>query len=357
MVDLEPTLKAQAIIEKYLGQLPETVQLAIALIQGDTSCFVGAVRTSEGFRYCDNRTAVFEIGSITKFFTATLLAYAVEDGVLQWDLPVQEYVPFKLKQSQRCGVDVTLRHLANHTSGMCHQPPHLFWYSLLQGHPREPFRNYSKERFEHYLRCQMGLAFAPGEKYRYSNMGMSLAGYILSLKANEEYEDLLQSRLFKPLGMDLSTTLVTKVRQHVVSGLDKARVRAPNWDMYALSPAGGIKTCAEDLAKFVRLQFSTEATITMTQAPSFKVEREYDNVYVGLGWHIIKRVDQEPLLFGGGGMLGYTAHVRVNVAKKCGSLVLSNLGNYHKWQTGINNLNRDLLDYLETMDVGYIKSG
>ncbi len=350
MIDLQPTIKIRRIIETYLRQLPDTVQLSIALIHGDTTYFLGAVRTSDGVRYCDNRKAVFEIGSITKFLTATLLAYAVETGTLQLDIPIQKYVPFKLNQSRRGNIDVTLRHLANHTSGMCHQPPHHFWSSLLRGHPREPFRDYSKACLEYYLRHQMSLAFIPGKKYRYSNMGMSLAGYILSLQANEDYEDLLQSRLFKPLGMDLSTTMVAKVREHVIPGLERARVSAPNWDMYALSPAGGIKTCAEDFTKFIRLQFSSEPAITMTQAPTFKIKGKYDNVYVGLGWHIIKRVGQEPLLFGSGGMLGYTAHIRVNVVKKYASFVLSNLGNYHKWQRRINDLDRELLAYLETTD-------
>ncbi|MGA2488891.1 MAG: serine hydrolase domain-containing protein, partial [Anaerolineales bacterium] len=334
----------QELIETYLLPLPEKVQLAIALVQGDTLSFVGAERKPEGIRYCDNRSAVFEIGSITKVFTATLLAYEVEQGALRLDAPIQELVPFKLKQAQRGGVDVTLKHIANHTSGIRHQPPNLALYAFLHGHPRQPFRDYTQERFERHLRRGMKLAFTPGERYRYSNMGMSLVGTILSLRNNKSYEELLQTKLFQPLGMNLSTTLVSNVQYHVVSGLEKAGVRSPNWDMYALSPAGGIKTCAEDFAKFVCRQFSSSPAIATTQEPTFKIEENY---FVGLGWHIIDRTNGERWLNHGGGMLGYTANVNINVCKKCATIVLTNLGNALNWQRKSFELSRDLLSNLE----------
>jgi CubicO group peptidase (beta-lactamase class C family) len=347
MVEKQPSVQILEIIEKYLLPLPRKVQLAIALVEGDTTTFIGAERTATGISYCDNRTAVFEIGSITKVFTATLLAFAVEEGHLQLDIPVQEYIPFQIKQSGREGVEVTLKHLANHTSGLCHQPPFINWYAFLHGHPREPFRNYSKKRYEHFLRHQMSLAFPPGQRYSYSNMGMSLVGYVLSLQANIPFEELLQIKLFKPLGMDLSTTEVAKVRQHVVTGYVSAGVTAPNWDMVALSPAGGIKTSAEDFAKFLRLQFSMEKAITMTQTPTTRTGGVDNHVSVGLGWHIIERKDQEPVLQHGGGMLGYTADVHVNVSRKIATLVLSNLGNHHQWQQKNYELDRELFTHLE----------
>lgn len=141
MTSLQPPSHVQTVIEQYLLPLPEKVQVAIALAQGDKAYFVGAERTMKSIDYLDNRSAVFEIGSISKVFAATLLAYAVEQGNLRLDTPVQELLPFKLKQSQRDGVAVTLKQLANHTSGIAHhQPPWLGVYAFLRGHPREPFQ-------------------------------------------------------------------------------------------------------------------------------------------------------------------------------------------------------------------------
>ena len=130
----------------------------------------------------------------------------------------------------------------------------------------------------------------------------------------------------------------------MVRGLEKAGVWAPNWDMYALSSAGGIKTCAQDFARFIQLQFSSDPAVVMTHEPAFKIE---DNYYVGLGWHIIDRPNGERWLNHGGGMLGYTANVNVNVRRKCATIVLSNLGSVQNWQNKSFELGRDLLKDLE----------
>ncbi len=343
----ESFLPVKRLIEKSLLVLPEKVRISAALILGDRTDFFGAEMTRQGILFGDNRRDVFEIGSITKIFTALLLAQMVEKGILEWDVPIHTYLPFKLKQARRGKKEVTLKHLANHTSGLCHQPPFLFWEALLHGHPRQPFRDYSEQRLVHFLQHQMRLAFPPGTKYRYSNMGMSLIGYILALQTGRSYEDLLQTNLFQPLGMLFSSTLGSRVSEHIVPGLENARRSAPNWDMNALSPAGGIKSCAEDMEKFIRFQFSDNPAVKATQTPTVRADGRYDNVFAGLGWHILERPNREQIHYHGGGMLGYTAHVRVNVAAKCAALVLSNLGNYRRWQTGVYELDRELLLILE----------
>jgi CubicO group peptidase (beta-lactamase class C family) len=339
-----PSPEERSFIEKQVLPLPTKVQVAIALVQGDSVRFLGAERTAQGLRWLDNRSAVFEIGSITKIFTATLLAQQVKKGSLRLDEAARRLVPFELKSPGRGGVDVTLRHLASHSSGMCHQPPGLNLHALLHLHSREPFKDYDQARYQHYLQQQMTLSFTPGTRYQYSNMGMSLVGYILSLRARKSYEALLQENIFGPLGMNSSSTDFSKVRSRVVVGVEKEGVAAPNWDMNALAPAGGIKTCAADFAKFTQAQFAPDPAIAMTQEPVVKIE---DNYWVGLGWHIIARKNGERWLNHGGGMAGYTAIVNVNVRKRRAVVVLSNLGNAHKLAENVSQLGRDLLKNLE----------
>ena len=108
------------LLKPYLMTLPEKVQVAIALLQGDREHFIGAERTRAGIQFLDNRSTVFEIGSISKVFAAALLAYGVEEGQFQFDTPVQELLPFQLKQHQKDGIEITLKHLASHTSGLAH---------------------------------------------------------------------------------------------------------------------------------------------------------------------------------------------------------------------------------------------
>lgn len=343
--DVLPPREERILIEEHLLPLPGKVQVAVAIVRGDSVRFLGAERTPTGIRYLDNRDAVFEIGSITKVFTATLLAQQVLKGTMRLDEPVRLMVPFELKSPARNGVDVTLQHLASHTSGMRHQPPGINFHAFVHFHPGQPFRDYDRPRFEHFLQRQMALDFTPGERYQYSNLGMSLVGYALAERTGKDFETLLQENIFEPLGMRSSTTDLSRVRDRVVVGVKKEGVPAPTWDMNALAPAGGIKTCAEDFARFAQAQFSPDPAIAMTQEPTFKIE---DNYFVGLGWHIVDRKNGERWLNHGGGMAGYTAIVNVNVPKKCAVIVLSNLGNAHKLAENVSQLGRDLLTSLES---------
>jgi len=146
--------------------------------------------------------------------------------------------------------------------------------------------------------------------------------------------------------MRSSTTDLARVRDRMVAGVKSEGVPAPNWDMNALAPAGGIKTSAGDFARFAQAQFAPDPAIATTQQPTFKIE---DNYLVGLGWHIIDRKSGELWLNHGGGMAGYTAIVNVNVRKKCAVIVLSNLGNAHALAENVSQLGRDLLTNLEAL--------
>jgi CubicO group peptidase (beta-lactamase class C family) len=329
------------IIEKYLSPLPDQVQLAIALIQNDKTRFIGAERSRDGVTYLDNRQTVFEIGSISKVFAATMLAQTVEQGDLTLETPVQALLPIKLKQSQRDGVEISLKHLANHTSGIAHhQPPGLSLYAILRGRPWVPFHFFTQDRFEKYLQHGLRLADTPGTKYFYSNLGMSLAGFALAAHNGQSYDEMIQTQVFQPLGMDLSAMEVAAVREYILPGWRKAGKRAPNWDFQAMSPAGGVKTCVEDFAKFVVLQFSDNPAIKRTQRPSFQINE--DNA-VGLGWHLTTRPSGERWLNHGGGTLGYTANVLVDVEKKSAVVAFSNLNNINNWASKLFKMCSDLL--------------
>jgi CubicO group peptidase (beta-lactamase class C family) len=350
MIEQNFPLPLEEIFNQYLLPLPEKVQVAIALIHGEKKQFVGAERTNEGIVFLDNRQAVFEIGSISKVFAATLLAQAVEQGHVSLETPVQSLLPFKLRQSGLDGIEIGLKHLANHTSGIAHhQPPGLTVNAILRGRPWVPFQYFTEDKFEKYLQRGLKLAATPGARYFYSNIGMSLAGYALATHSGQSYDEMIHTRIFQPLGMNLSAMQIAAVKEHILPGWRKAGVRAPNWDFYALSPAGGVKTCVEDLVKFVQAQFSNSPAVNMTQTPTYKINA---NSFVGLGWHISDRPQGERWLNHGGGTLGYSANVVVNVNKSLAVILLSNLGNGKVWPQKTFELCRDILQKLESAAAG-----
>ncbi len=341
-----PSAAERAAIEKCLRAAPATAQVAIALVHGDATRFLGAERAATGLRFLDNRRAVFQIGSMTKIFTATLFAQQVVKGALGLNDTVASRVPFPLHASGRDGAAMTLAQLASHTSGIAHhQPPGLMVHAFIHGHSDEPWKDYDRGRFESYLRDDLELASTPGTRYLYSNLGMSLLGLVLTLRTGQSYEAMLDAGIFEPLGMHSSSTDLAKVRERVVPGLKANGKVFPNQDMGALAAAGGVYSSAEDLAAFARAQFApADPATALTQKPVFTIEEGY---HVALGWHLVDWVQGWRWLNHNGGIGGYTSTLNVDPTNRCAALVLVNVMNDDEPGERVRALGRELLKQLE----------
>lgn len=343
----EPTRAERVAIESCLAMMPPKVQVAIALVLGDEVRFLGAERTDKGMRFVENRAAVFQIGSISKVFTATLLAQQVKRGALRLDDAVAGHLPFKLKVSGREGVEMTLGQLGSHTSGIAHhQPPGMNRHAFLRFHLSEPLRDYDRARFEGYLTRDLALASTPGTRYLYSNIGMSLVGLVASIHAGKPYETLLQEEIFGPLGLSSSSTDLARVRDRVVPGLKVNGKSYPNQDFGMLAPAGGIYTSAEDLARFARVQIERlDPAIVLSQQVVFTIS---EGEYVALGWHLYDWQQGWRTLNHNGGIGGYTSTMNVDPDNRCASIVLSNVMNLGDHGEAVRALGRALLRLLES---------
>ena len=98
----------------------------------------------------DNHKSVFEIGSITKVMTSTILANLVYKGKIALDDPLQKHVPFKIKRPEKNGKTVTIKMLSNHTSGLTRMPSGFTLLALFN--PENPYKNYDLNRMEKYFK-------------------------------------------------------------------------------------------------------------------------------------------------------------------------------------------------------------
>jgi CubicO group peptidase (beta-lactamase class C family) len=124
---------------------------------------------------------LFEIGSATKTFTATILQIMIERGEVKLDDPAQKYLPAKVKLPSRNGKQITLLHLATQASGLPRLPSNLTPKDLTN-----PYADYTIEQLYDFLSAY-SLERDPGEKYEYSNLGMGLLGHILARKSGVDY--------------------------------------------------------------------------------------------------------------------------------------------------------------------------
>jgi CubicO group peptidase (beta-lactamase class C family) len=163
-------------------------------------------------------TTIFHVASVSKQFTTFAVALLARDGLLSWDDPVHKHLP----ELPELGPPITLRHLANHTSGVRDQ-----WQLLTMAGWRMD-DVLTRDQIMHLMSRQRELNFEPGSEYLYSNMGYSVLAEVVERVSGQDFGEFLRDRVFLPLGM---------IRTHVHS--DHTRVVPGRAYSYAPVPGGG----------------------------------------------------------------------------------------------------------------------
>ena len=184
----------------------------------------------------------FEIGSMTKQFTAMLILQMVNQGKIRLDGHLSEYLPYYRHDT---GAQITISELLSHTSGV---PSFTSLPGFLDG--PESRSHYAVEEFAKKY-CSGNLEFVPGTKFDYSNSGYFLLGAILEQVSGESYEHLLEQRIFGPLDMKNSGYTHTEALiPHRAAGYERTSSGFQNARFYDMSipfSAGALYSTVGDL--------------------------------------------------------------------------------------------------------------
>jgi CubicO group peptidase (beta-lactamase class C family) len=327
------------LVQKYGKDFPKYTELAIAVVEGEDISFYGFIKKDSIFEVKENATAIFEIGSITKVFTSTLLAHQVVNKKMKLDQLVKKLLPFKLKGNPK----ITLESLSNHTSGLPRLPDNLF--PMMVNNPSNPYKGYNAEKLKEYCTKQLSLTNEIGAQSNYSNLGAGLLGYAICQKTKKSYETLLQEFIFTPLKMNQSTTNRSLVEEQLIRGLSPEGKVTNNWDLEVLAPAGNILSSVQDLSKFVFANFDTENPVYKLQQTKTKIISK--NMAIALGWHIVQSKTGKKLHWHNGGTGGYTSSMAIDLSNKRGVVLLSNVSAFHPKMSNIDALVFNLMETLE----------
>jgi CubicO group peptidase (beta-lactamase class C family) len=267
---------------------------------------------------------VFEIGSITKVFTALLLTEMVTRGEVALDDPVSKYLPGNVKMPARDGKQVTFLDLATYSSGLPRLP---------DGIPNtgdNPYAAYTVEQLYAFL-SNHTLRFDPGTHYEYANLGFGLLGHVLALRANAGYEELVVSRVCAPLGLeDTRISLTPSMRERLAQGHLSNLEPASNWDFPTLAGAGALRSTANDLLKFMKATCLTEAGAPLRPAIDLMLQTrrptDAPRLKVGLGWFVSSGNDDETV-WKDGMTGGYACFAGFSPRLRSVAIVLSNSAN------------------------------
>ena len=330
------TKEQSELIFENAKTFPNHTQISIAIIKDGKATYYGINKESDTILTINNQKSIFEIGSISKVFTSTLLADFVIEGKIQLNENINDYLKIPFNKDTK----ISFINLANHTSGLPRLPTNL---DLTKVNPENPYKEYKEKELKEYLAKYLELS-NKGE-YQYSNLGAGLLGYTLSKIADTSYGNLLQNKVFSKYDMQNSTADIDKIKGNLVRGLNNEGNEIPNWEFSVLAGAGGIFSTTEDLSKFVIAQFYTSnKALELTRQQTFEVNDKMD---IGLGWHLLKSHSKNIWYWHNGGTGGYSSSVVFDEKTKNGIIILSNVSAFNPNMGNIDKLCFELMKTLE----------
>lgn len=288
--------------------------------KGETKFYTYGVANIEKKTPVSSKTQ-YEIGSITKVFTTTLLSLLVEEGKVSLSDTIDKHLPSGINTPSFNGTKIKLIDLATRTSGLPSLP------SNFNVDNEPPFGEYSTQSLYDYLNSYQ-LTRSPGEKTEYSNVGIGLLGLILSQSTHKPYSELLNTYIYTPIKLKntfiLSKDLLKK--PNLATGYEDGKV-ADYWtwtEDSVLAPAGGLVSSGEDLLHFLSSQFDNKQPLSWRNAVmkarvSMK-QKEDGSGSLGLGWNI----SQEGIVWHTGSVPGFFAVVAFDPKSERAVVALTN---------------------------------
>jgi CubicO group peptidase (beta-lactamase class C family) len=313
---------AQRLAQKRVG-------VVVGVLDGESAAICGAGRLGSTPEIAPGPDSLFEIGSVTKVFTALALARLAVAGVVDLDEPVRVLLPERTRVPSRDGVEITLRHLATHTSGLPRLPKGMLRTALLHPRTPDPYASFTADVLLAQL-AETTLRATPGKRSRYSNLGAGLLGLALANRAGTDYETLIVKNICDPLGMsDTRITLDDDQRGRFAQGHNRRRKPVAHWNLADLAGAGGLRSTVSDLLAFARAQIDggtgdLAAAIELSRDVKYSLNQR---AWMHLGWFAIRlhpRAGGHTVLWHNGGTAGFFSWIGLVPDQRAAVVALSN---------------------------------
>lgn len=298
---------------------------SIGVIQNGETHFYGYGETTEGNAKIPDENTMFEIGSITKTFTATVAL--MEFGKIRpiYDFPIRLLLPTEIPTLSKNGKEIMLQHLLNHTSGLPRLPDDIDddWDS------QNPYAHYDSTMMYNYLKNYQ-LKREPGALFEYSNLGMGLAGVILERQLHKSYEQIIIEKVATPLGMNRTKiTRFSQDQQNTAKPHDAKGKVVPYWDFNAYKGAGALLSTSKDMLIYAKKHLDTptdELGQIFQQLHQITYEgkgNDGNDYKIGLGW-LELTINNQKVYVHDGGTGGFSTFIFVCPSKNLAMVFLAN---------------------------------
>lgn len=311
-------------LEKFIGTKMEQLKVpgvAVGVIEN------GRVLHLKGYGVSGNGAgkitahSTFKIGSVTKSFTAIAILQLVEEGKVDLDAQVTEYLPwFKTYNPSRSDA-IKIKYLLNHTSG----------FSTYDGNRNQNSKDKSRDIYEKAVRelSKMQLVSEPGSRFQYSNVNYQILGLLLEKIEGDSYEQVINQRIFSQLKMSDS---------YLERNTENTRSESAGHLYFFGSPEpiaddlgrvtlaqGGIYSSVDDLLKYLGALLKTDNPLISEKTASemFSINGDKYSRGYGYGW-FVGQLGKKPIIFHDGRSPGFTSSVALLPSENLGIVILVN---------------------------------
>jgi CubicO group peptidase (beta-lactamase class C family) len=298
---------------------PDNRGLSIGVVNGTYTETFFYGETKGGNKTLPDSRSLYEIGSISKTFTAVILSHAVHQGKIKLRDDIRKYLPGNYPKLQFEGTPIKIVDLSNHTSGLPGLPDNL------EDRPDydidNPYHNYSREMIYEYLRDFVPDEL-PGLRSEYSNLGFAILGIILENVYQAPLKTLLQEIITAPLKMtDTSFDVPKKHKTFLTTGYNNEEDKdVAYWDMGDFKAAGGLKSNINDMITYLRANMGEYNKDISFSHQETDLQPGFGR---GLAW-IVQFLNDDIIIWHNGGTAGFRSFCGFSKEKQTGVVVLSN---------------------------------
>lgn len=310
---IDPAQTVSNLAQKFIAE-KDIPGLAVALYYHGHTYFYNYGVTDRSTQQPVTSDTIFEIGSLTKTFTATLIAEQILNHKMNLTDPVVNYLPASVKTQNGAINQVTLGELATHMSGLPRIPRGL---TLAQR------ASFTETDLMNYV-AQWQPDAPIGSEFNYSNIGFGLLGYALAGEAGQPFATLLQQKILTPLGM-ASTSIDYAVDQsRYATGYDANGQQTMYWPKSAWAAGGAMRSTAHDMMKYLEANLGIQSANTSPQLLramqlAQKPLVSFDTFQQGMAWVIKNGVINK-----GGLTAGFSSGIALMPNEKMGVVILTN---------------------------------
>ena len=313
------------LISSTIEKFPEGTEISVAITNNGCTNYQGLKAESGSITAIGNEASYFEIGSITKLFTATVLVNVLAKHGISIDDEINSFLDVPINNSEK----FTFKSLANHTCGLPADPESIEF----DENSENPFVDFKKNDFLNYIQKELVVDEAKKGFWSYSNIGMAILGYVLTLIEKKGFRELVDAYVFSKYDMPTSTYSRGSIDGVIIGGQNSKGEPVPTWGFAEMDdPTGGVLSNVKELSRFVIANFYDNEYLNYTRQKTYTGEGYFD---WAIGWGILK---SNGCHTHSGGTRGHRSMLMIDEIKKTGVVILSNVSCYHKDTMLVNDL-------------------